>query len=400
LLLLPTKAKSLGQALTPSLIVDFVNAGSNVLLALSATVGVPVAVNNLLSELDITLSAEKNSVVIDHFQHDVKSAAEEHDVLVVNIPDFAGKKLKNFFTGKAGAGGYIAFPRAVGQVLGNESPLLQSVIKAPSTAYIRNPKEDAEGEDPFATGAQVSLVTSFQARNSARFTVLGSAEALEDKWFDAKLEVQLPGKGQKSVTPENKLFAQQVAAWTFKEAGVLKVGQIRHYLNEGDQKGSKNASGVPSVEFNPEIYRIKNDVHYEIELSEWANGQWTPFAVPAGDALQLEFSMLSPFHRLGLVKQADTASSSIYAVDFKLPDQHGIFNFFVEYRRPFYTVVEEKNTVSVRHFAHDEWPRSYVISGAWPWIGGIWVTITGWILFVALWLYSKPATEKKNLKRS
>jgi oligosaccharyltransferase complex subunit beta len=245
--------------------------------------------------LDITLSAEKNSVVIDHFQHDVKSAAEEHDVLVLNVPDFSGKKIQNFFTGNAGAGGYIAIPRAVGQVLGNESPLLHSIVKAPSTAYIHNPKEDADGEEPFATGAQISLVTSFQARNSARFTVLGSAEALEDKWFDTKLEVQLPGKGQKSVTPENKVFAQQVAAWTFKEAGVLKVGQIRHYLNEGAQEGLKNASDVPSVEVNPELYRIKNNVHYEIEISEWANGRWAPFTVPAGDALQLEFSMLRRF---------------------------------------------------------------------------------------------------------
>jgi oligosaccharyltransferase complex subunit beta len=385
--------------LTPNLIVDFVNAGSNVLLALSSTVGVPIAVNNLLAELDVTLASEKNSLVVDHFQHDARSAAEDHDVLVLNTPDFTGKNVKNFFAGKSASGGWIALPRAVGQVLGNESPLLQSIIKAPSTSYIRNPKEEADSnEEPFATGAQISLVTAFQARNSARFTILGSAEALEDKWLEAKLEVQLPGKGQKSVIPENKLFAEQVSAWTFKEAGVLKVGQIRHYLNEGVQKGLKNASGVPAVDVNPEIYRIKNDVHYEIELSEWVTDRWAPFAVPAGDALQLEFSMLSPFHRLDLIKQADTASSTVYAVDFKLPDQHGIFNFFVEYRRPFYTVVEEKNTVSVRHFAHDEWPRSFVISGAWPWIGGIWVTITGWILFVALWLYSKPAAEK-NLKR-
>ena len=54
--------------------------------------------------------------------------------------------------------------------------------------------------------------------------------------------------------------------------------------------------------------------------------------------------------------------------------------------------------MTVRHFAHDEWPRSFVISGAYPWIAGIWVTIAGWLAFVALWLYSEPAKEKTNLK--
>jgi len=57
-------------------------------------------------------------------------------------------------------------------------------------------------------------------------------------------------------------------------------------------------------------------------------------------------------------------------------------------------VLENKVTVTVRHFAHDEWPRSYVISGAWPWISGIGVTVAGWVVFVAVWLYSKPADEK------
>lgn len=50
--------------------------------------------------------------------------------------------------------------------------------------------------------------------------------------------------------------------------------------------------------------------------------------------------------------------------------------------------------MTVRHFAHDEWPRSFVISAAWPWISGIWVTVAGWVVFVAVWLYSKPADSK------
>ena len=388
LLLLPVKAKGLGPALTPNLMVDFVNAGSNVLLALSSEQTVPSAINSLLLEMDINLPADRTSLVVDHFNYDTKSAAEKHDVLVMPAPK-AKKGVKDFFN----VGGLIAFPRSVGQVLGNTSPLLSSVVKAPSTAYVYNPKEEAEGvEDLFATGSQINLVSAFQGRNSARFAVLGSAEALEDKWFDAS--VQLPGAGSKSEKTSNKAFAQKLSQWTFKELGVLKVGQIQHYLNEGAQKGVSNVTAVAGLDVNPSIYRIKNDVHYQIEMSEWENDHWAPFEPVAGDELQLEFSMLSPFHRLNLQKKSQTADSSIYTAEFKLPDQHGIFNFFVEYRRPFLTNVEEKNTVTVRHFAHDEWPRSFVISGAWPWISGIWVTVAGWVVFVAVWLYSKPAEPK------
>lgn len=108
--------------------------------------------------------------------------------------------------------------------------------------------------------------------------------------------------------------------------------------------------------------------------------------------------MLSPFHRLTLEETSTTQSASIFTTSFKLPDQHGIFNFLVNYKRPFLTNVFEKRTVTVRHFAHDEWPRSFDISGAWPWVAGIGVTVSGWLVFVLLWLYSKPTevSQKKT----
>ena len=384
--------------MTPNILVDFVNAGSNVLLALSGENAVPTAVNSLLLELDISLPADRNSLVVDHFNYDTKSASEQHDILVLPSPDLSRKDVKNYFS----VDGLVALPRAVGQVLGNASPLLSSVLKAPSTAYTYNPKDEADGvEDPFATGSQINLVTAFQALNSARFTVLGSSEALEDKWFSAS--VQLPGAGQTTSKTSNRAFAQKLSAWTFKESGVLRSGAVTHFLNEGSQKdAAAKATDLTKtgIELNPGIYRIKNDVHYSIELSEWVGDHWAPFTLATDDSIQLEFSMLSPFHRLNLLSSvsASTPNATVFTQTFKLPDQHGIFNFYVDYRRPFLTNIEEKRTVTVRHFAHDEWPRSFVISGAYPWIGGIWVTIAGWIGFVAMWLYSKPSQPKVDLK--
>ena len=159
----------------------------------------------------------------------------------------------NFF----GGDGTIAFPRSVAQELGSASPLLAPILSAPSTAYSYNPKEETETvEDPFAVGQQISLVSAMQARNSARFTVFGSVEALEDKWFDATVKT-LGGKETKTA---NKQFAKQISAWTFMETGVLKVGRVEHHLSSINVGASGNESVAQLGYLNPTIYRVKNDV--------------------------------------------------------------------------------------------------------------------------------------------
>ncbi|KAL7934653.1 Dolichyl-diphosphooligosaccharide--protein glycosyltransferase subunit WBP1 [Trichoderma chlorosporum] len=376
LLFLPSKVKGLGPNLTPNRLVDFVNANGNILVALSSTVPTSTSLVSLLSELDISLPIERTGTVVDHFNYDTVSAAESHDVLVLDAPSNIRPGLKSYFELPDGV---LAFPRAVGHVLGS-GPLLTPVVRAPATAYSYNPKEQAEILDPdelFAAGQQLALVSVLQARNSARVTVLGSAEMLQDKWFDAKIAKV----GGKSVKADNKEFARRVSGWTFQEIGVVRVNSIEHKLQD-------------SEELNPDIYRIKNDVSYAISLSEYIWDRWAPFSVPEDDDLQLEFSMLSPFHRLALALTSKSSDAAVYGASFTLPDQHGIFNFKVNYKRPFLTYVEEKNTVSVRHFAHDEWPRSFAISGAWPWISGIGATVSGFVGFCAIWMYSKPVGKK------
>lgn len=246
----------LGPALTPKLLLDFINAGGNILLTLSSSNPTPTSLVSLLLELDIHLPTDRNSLVIDHFNYDTLSAAEKHDVVLLPRPDAIRPDVKNFFKGEGKGGEVIAFPRGVGQELGNTSPLLTPILRAPRTAYSYNPKDDVDGvEDPFGVGPQLSLITTMQARNSARFTVIGSAELLENTWFDAKVKrsVGLGGVGTdaKEVKTSNQAFAKEVTGWTFNEIGVLKVGNIEHHLNE---------NGVQSNITNPKIYRIKNDV--------------------------------------------------------------------------------------------------------------------------------------------
>ena len=253
LFLLPLKAKGYGPNLTPNLLVEYINNGGNILLGLSGAGSTPPAISSLLLEFDITLPTERNAVVVDHFNYDSKSAAEKHDVLLIPGPQALRPDIEDYFS----VGGTIAVPRAVGQVIGNEGPLLAPVLRAPATAYSYNPKEE-EGslDDLFAAGTQLSLVTAFQARNSARMTVLGSTEAIEDTWFTA----QVKDTAGKDVSTANKAFAEQLSKWTFQEIGVLKVGRVQHSLTEGSAKTSTNLSVVESPELNPEIYRIKNEV--------------------------------------------------------------------------------------------------------------------------------------------
>ncbi|EHY56716.1 oligosaccharyl transferase glycoprotein complex, beta subunit [Exophiala dermatitidis] len=390
LLLTPPKSKGYGPSLTPKILLDYVNAGGNVLLGLSSDSGTPSAVSSLLLEFDISLSPDKHSVVVDHFNYDAVSAAEKHDVLLVDRPGPLRPDVVNFF----GGDGVLAVPRAVGQTLGTSSALIAPILRAPKTAYTYNPKDETESvEEPFATGSQLDIISAMQARNSARVTVLGSLEMLQDKWFDAS--VKLPGgKSSKTVNQE---FARQLTEWTFQEVGVLKVFSVQHYQITTSTKPTENTTQIG--EYNPEMYRIKNDVKFSIEIGQYDRTHYVPFVVPETDALQLEFTMLSPFHRLPLSPTLTTDNSTIFSTTFTTPDQHGIFAFKVNYKRPFLTPIEERHQVTVRHFAHDEWPRSWEITGAWPWVAGLWSVIAGFVLFVLLWLYCEPPKEELERRR-
>ena len=243
----------LGPALTPKFLLQFIKQNGNILLTLSADAPTPTSISSLLLELDIHLPPDRDSLVVDHFNYDTASASEKHDVLLLPQGSRLRTDVKNYF----GGDGTIAFPRAVAQELGNSSPLLAPILRAKSTAYSYNPKDEAEVvEDPFATGEQISLVSSMQARNSARFTVFGSAEALENKWFAGKVK-NVDGKDSKTA---NREFAKQITAWTFMELGVLKVGRVEHHLSSITGNAAGNDSVAQLGYLNPTIYRVKNDV--------------------------------------------------------------------------------------------------------------------------------------------
>lgn len=220
------------------------NKDGNVLLALSGKGTTPSAISSLLLEFDLHLSNDRSSILLDHFNYDTISASEKHDVVLLQRPGQLRSDTKAFFDGD----GVLAFPRAVPQTLGDSSNLITPILRAPVTSYSYNPKEESfSPEDVSATGSQLALVSAMQARNSARFAVLGSVESLEDKWFSASVKAP---KGKKESKTVNQEFAKQLTAWTFKETGVLKIGKIEHHLAEEE---------FTSEKLNPSLYRIKNE---------------------------------------------------------------------------------------------------------------------------------------------
>ena len=146
---------------------------------------------------------------------------------------------------------------------------------------------------------------------------------------------------------------------------------------------------------------------FSITIALWERTHYVRFHAPPHDAVQLEFTMLSPFHRINLdpvlpppsALNKISQNSTTYRTTFTTPDQHGIFAFKVNYKRPWLTNIEVKEQVTVRHFAHDEWPRSWAITGAWPWASGLWMLIAGWGLFVVGWLYCSPPDQEQEKER-
>lgn len=239
-LFMPMKVKALGVSLAAGKLVDFTNGGGNVLIAQNADLSTSTSLVGFLGEIGVGLPIERTGLVVDHFNYDAISAGEKHDTLVLDAPSPLRDDHKDIFNFPSNA--VLVMPRTVGHTLG-PSHLLTPILRAPSTAYSYNPKEESDMEDVFAAGKQLALVSAFQARNAARVVVLGSAEMISDAWIEASVS----RVGGKKVVAANRQFGKVLSGWAFQELGVLKVNGVEHAL-----KGSE--------ELNPSIYRIKNEV--------------------------------------------------------------------------------------------------------------------------------------------
>ena len=103
--------------------------------------------------------------------------------------------------------------------------------------------EDPTADHPSTAPALTptpSLLFFFQARNNARVAISGSLDLFSNA--AALARVRRPGGGG-DVASGNALFASELAAWTFHDRGLLRAGELTHYMASVGGGGREGGGG-------------------------------------------------------------------------------------------------------------------------------------------------------------
>ncbi|CDK26472.1 unnamed protein product [Kuraishia capsulata CBS 1993] len=350
LVILPSKVRSISPHVGVKELVEYVNDGGN-LFGVTSSAGAQLDLEKFLGEVGIYTNAKFK--LFDHFNED---STKEGSVLIKD-PEFQNK---------------IVVPSSVDQIsysgsaaLLSNSEYLIPILKAPKTSYTYNAAIGPVGSDSvWTSGDQGYLIVSFQALNNARVTWLGDDNLIKDSKYDN--------------------LAKDLVSWTFQYRGVIKSVSTSH----------------ENVVTGLESYKVKDFAKYEIEISQWSSEEntWVPFEA---DDVQVEFIMLDPYQRVNANVTSSDEEKTLFTAVFQIPDQHGMFTFSVDYKRPGLSFIDEKIVVPVRHLANDEYPRSWEITNSWVYLTSAVAVIIVWFAFVTVFIFSGKAPlvedgKKKN----
>lgn len=299
-----------------------------------------------------------------------KSIVPEEVRLFLNeagiYPAPKGFELKDYFGPIAVSDENNLAPRVLGNVnidnyvgsaaLASNNPYVIPLVRGSKTSFTASSKDSAVSKDKTWTfGNQGFLGLAAQGLNSARVAWLGSEQ----------------------------LLLENLIQWVFQQKGVLKLQFVQHY--KAEEPGIANRT----------LYRVKNDVVYTAGISEWKDGQWTPYVPQAeDDTVQVAFRMLDPYIRVNMTLLGPGASEengpddlSIFYANFTTPDHHGMFTFDLDYKRPGLSFLSDKRVVTVRHLANDEYKRLWEITNAWLYVVSASAVVGAWFFFVANFLF-------------
>jgi len=335
-------------------------------------------IRNFARELDIEFD-EQDTFVIDHFNYNISDDGKHTLLVSNNVVNNEGILSKEVIEGPP-----VLF-RGIGHKVGSV-PLLTKIMWANDTAYSYETKDgQAVDQEPLTIGNSIGLISALQARNNARVTFVGSLEFFSDRFFDSP--VQKFNSSEPYPKSGNEAFVSDLTKWTLQEKGVIRVtSRLHHKEDEYEQL---------------EMYRIKDNFTYTIEISEYVNDHWQPFN---GNDVQLELIMLDPYIRVNLTalpttKEHEEHHARKYKAHVQLPDVYGVFTLKVNYKRPGYTYIVDTTTITIRHFRHNEYPR--FISAAYPYYTGAASMGIGFLLFCFIWIFNKDASkttaEKKKI---
>jgi len=362
LVIFAPSVEEFGGSISVKSITAFIDNGGNVLVTGSSSVGGPI--RELGSDCGIEFDEEKTSV-IDH--HNFDSSDEGSHTTILSDG-------KNIIKSDVIVPSKIQAPimfKGVGMTADNDNPLVLEILTASSTAYSYYPDEKIS-EYPLAVGRNTLLIGGQQSRNNARVVFCGSLDLFGDRFMMSTVQNAAQSTSESFTRSGNMELAFDIAQWTFKQNGVLRVINVQHHL-EGET--------TP-----PNAYTIEEDVVYSIKIEELNKGVWRPFQ---NKDVQLEFFRIDPFVRTYLTPTA----SGEFKVHFKLPDVYGVFKFKVDYDRIGYTHLFSSTQVSVRPKQHTQYER--FISSAYPYYASAFSMMIGICIFSVVFLHHK---EDKKIK--
>lgn len=336
-------------------ILDFVDSGHDLILAADASAS--DLIRNIATEFGVDFDDDQSNVLIDHTSYAVSWTEGDHTLIASD--DFIKSDV---ILGKTKIEAPVLF-RGIAHSLNAANSLVLKVLSASPSAYSSNPSSN-QSQPPSLTGSAIALVSVVQARNNARILISGSLDMFSNRLFSSP--VQKAGSTHKFAKSGNKQFVTELSKWVFHERGHLKAVNIRHHkVGETDE---------------PAIYRIKDDLHFSVEIYEWSGNSWEPYV--AND-VQVQFYMMSPY----VLKTLETDQKGLYSTSFKVPDVYGVFQFKVEYQKLGYTTLSLSKQIPVRPFKHNEYER--FITTAFPYYGASFTTMAGFFIFCVIFLYHK-----------
>lgn len=348
--LLPTSSKKIvnKKQLNKKNLLKVSEMGSNVVVVGDSQYNYPDEVREFLNEVGIYPSP-KGYHLVDHF--------DPSDKVKLSASNIECTKILASIDGEYD--GQTA-------IISNNEHLIP-ILSATKTSFSSNDNINPVSDDnTWGIGKQSHIIVGLQTLSGSRVTWLGSME----------------------------LLSEQLLSWSTGARNILKLQFVQHHKADEPE----NLDGT--------LYRIKDQVIYTIGVSELIDGEWQPYQVKThADTLQLSFKMLDPYQRLNLTPLGEASSTEngpldtyVYFANFTIPDQHGMFTFELDYKRPGLSYLVDKRIVAVRHLANDEYKRSYAITNSWFYIASAMFVVFGWLLFVVNFMYvSKVDKTKKDL---
>eukprot|EP00274_Cyanoptyche_gloeocystis_P003891 CAMPEP_0196660734 /NCGR_PEP_ID=MMETSP1086-20130531/41097_1 /TAXON_ID=77921 /ORGANISM="Cyanoptyche gloeocystis , Strain SAG4.97" /LENGTH=443 /DNA_ID=CAMNT_0041995305 /DNA_START=50 /DNA_END=1381 /DNA_ORIENTATION=- len=356
--------EELGGDVDLASILAYIDSGHNMLVAASPATS--SFTKELAAECGVKID-KVNSYVIDHFEFDASDISGNHTLITAT-----NVIMNPVIVGSEPFESPILF-RGVGMKKMDSNALVTKILTAPTTSYSFVPDKAAD-DKLLATGADIVLMAAMQARNNARVTIAASLDMFSNALLASPVtKLNADASTTTFSKSGNAQFVTAVTKWTLHERGLLRAQNVRY--------------GIVGGEEFPRAFRVKDELYYKVQIDEFKDGKWAPFAA---DDVQLEFIMIDPYQRVTLRHDG----KGTFFTTFPVPDVYGVFKLDLKYRRLGYTTIFLSNQVAVRPFDHNEYER-FIVS-AYPYYASIFSMMSGFVVFCIVYLYSKDSSSKAS----